>query len=140
MSRMDNQQAINLLKDLEKNLDDYCGLNDEGKTAFGMAITALELFGNSEQFPSAQPEQHLDEWCVDCKEYDKEKHSCPRWNRVIRQTLLDAQPEHKTGYWILDRSGAYCCSKCMEPCATYAMMKPRDKFCKMCGSRNEVME
>jgi hypothetical protein len=46
----------------------------------------------------------------------------------------------KTGHWILDRSGAYCCSKCMEPCATYAMMKPRDKFCKMCGSRNEVAE
>ena len=50
------------------------------------------------------------------------------------------QPERKTGHWIKDRSGAYCCSKCMEPCATYAMMKPRDKFCKMCGSRNEVME
>ena len=47
--------------------------------------------------PSIQPEQHLDEWCVDCKEYDKEKHSCPRWNRVIRQTLLDAQPEQR---WI----------------------------------------
>ena len=46
----------------------------------------------------------------------------------------------KTGHWILDRSGAYCCDKCMEPCASYAMMKPRDKFCKMCGSRNEVME
>ena len=44
----------------------------------------------------------------------------------------------KRGKWILDRSGAYCCSECMEPCATYFMMKPRDKFCKMCGSRNEV--
>ena len=54
---MNNQQAINLLKDLEQNLDDYCELNDEGKTAFSMAITALELFGNSEQLPSAQPEQ-----------------------------------------------------------------------------------
>ena len=43
------------------------------------------------------------------------------------------EPERKTGHWILNRSGAYCCSKCMEPCATYAMMKPRDKFCKMCG-------
>ena len=29
-------------------------------------------------------------------------------------------------------------SECMEPCAEYVMMKPRDKFCKMCGSRNEV--
>ena len=53
---MNNQQAINLLKDLEQNLDDYCELNDEGKTAFSMAITALELFGNSEQLPSAQPD------------------------------------------------------------------------------------
>lgn len=52
--------------------------------------------------------------------------------------LPSIQPERKTGHWILDRSGAYCCDKCMEPCATYVMMKPRDKFCKMCGSRNEV--
>ena len=41
---MNNQQAINLLKGLEQSLDDYCELNDEGKTAFGMAITALELY------------------------------------------------------------------------------------------------
>ena len=50
------------------------------------------------------------------------------------------EPERKTGHWILDRSGAYCCNRCMEPCASYVMMKPRDKFCKMCGSRNEVTE
>lgn len=53
---MTNIQAINLLKGLEQRLDDYCELNDEGKTAFRMAITALEVFGNSEQLPSAQPE------------------------------------------------------------------------------------
>ena len=46
-----------------------------------------------------------------------------------------AQPEQRTGKWILDRSGAYCCSECMEPCAGYVMMKPRDKFCKMCGAK-----
>lgn len=37
----------------------------------------------------------LGEWCIDCKEYDKERHSCPRWNRVIRKTAEDmkaAQP------------------------------------------------
>ena len=59
---MYNQQAINLLKNLEQSLDDYCELNDEGKTAFRMAITALELFGNSEQLPSAQPERKKGEW------------------------------------------------------------------------------
>ena len=46
---MTNQTAVTILKNLEQNLDDYCELNDEGKEAFHMAITALELFGNSEQ-------------------------------------------------------------------------------------------
>ena len=65
------------------------------------------------------------------------------WKDICETTaneLPSIQPERKTGHWVLNRSGAYCCDKCMEPCATYAMMKPRDKFCKMCGSRNEVME
>ena len=59
---MNNQQAINLLKGLEKSLDDYCELNNEGKTAFGMAITALELFVNSEQLPPVQPERKTGHW------------------------------------------------------------------------------
>ena len=59
------------------------------------------------------------------------------WEVLVAQSVL---PQPKMGKWILDRSGAYCCSECMEPCAGYVMMKPRDKFCKMCGSRNEVTE
>ena len=54
--------------------------------------------------------------------------------------LPPAQPEQKKGTWILDRSGAYCCSECMEPCAGYVMMRPRDKFCKMCGAKMEDSE
>ena len=34
-----------------------------------------------------------DEWCTDCKEYDQQKHSCPRWNRVIRQTVEELEKE-----------------------------------------------
>ena len=71
---MNNQQAINLLKGLEQSLDDYCELNDEGKTAFGMAITALELFGNSEQLPSAQP----DEEKISDLLYDVYRLTCPQ--------------------------------------------------------------
>ena len=41
--------------------------------------------------PAVEPD--TDEWCTDCKEYDHERHCCPRWNRVIRETLKDAQPE-----------------------------------------------
>ena len=113
------QAAIETFKDCAEN-----GMSIDG------IVDALE------QLPPAQPEQRLDEWCTDCKEYDTERHCCPRWNKVIRQTLADAQPQ-RTGKWILDRSGAYCCSECLEPCAGYVMMKPRDKFCKMCGAKME---
>ena len=43
--------------------------------------------------PSVQPDYRLDEWCTDCSEYDHEKHCCPRWNRVIRNTLKDVQAD-----------------------------------------------
>ena len=44
-----------------------------------------------DQLPSVQPD--LDEWCNTCREYDTERHCCPRFNKVIREALKDAQPE-----------------------------------------------
>ena len=38
----------------------------------------------------ALSDRPTDEWCTDCKEYDHEKHCCPRFNRVIRTTLNEA--------------------------------------------------
>lgn len=43
------------------------------------------------ELPSAQPD--LDEWCTDCKEYDSERHCCPRWNRVIREAVEEAKKD-----------------------------------------------
>lgn len=57
---------------------------------------------------------------------------------AMTELMLLPPAEPKRGKWIIDRSGAYCCSECMEPCAGYVMMKPRDKFCKMCGAKMEV--
>ena len=75
-----------------------------------------------------------EEWDECCSEYPATQIIYDTTEAIERLPII--QP--KRGRWILDRSGAYCCSKCMEPCASYVMMKPRDKFCKMCGSRNEV--
>lgn len=79
--------------------------------------------------PSAQPD--LNEWCTDCKEYDKEKHHCPRFNRVIREALKDAQPR-KPGKWtIYDRHTIpyqYICSECG------AYHRARYDFCPSCGA------
>ena len=63
---MSNREAIALLRNLEYALDSYCELNEEGKTAFRMAIESLELFGNSEHLPSAQLEIIR---CKDCKHW-----------------------------------------------------------------------
>lgn len=54
--------------------------------------TALDCLNN-------MPSEHrnMDEWCTDCKEYDQERHCCPRWNRVIRNTVEELKAEHR---WI----------------------------------------
>ena len=43
---MSNQEAIALLRNLKDVLDSYCELNEEGKTAFRMAIEALSCSEN----------------------------------------------------------------------------------------------
>lgn len=79
-------------------------------------------------------EPNLDEWCTGCKEYDSEHHSCPRFNRVIRETLKDMKNrtiEEICDYW--DNESNYCtlnkpsvidalCDNCDNPqavCAHY---------------------
>lgn len=59
---------------------------------------------------------------------------------AMTELMMLPPAEPKRGRWILNRSGAYCCSECMEPCAGYVMMRPRDRFCKMCGAKMEVTE
>lgn len=65
---------------------------------------------------SAEPER--DEWCSDCKEYDSEKHCCPRFNRVIRETLEEVQPQRMRGKWTRHNDWedegycGYTCSVC----------------------------
>lgn len=36
-------------------------------------------------------QRELDEWCTDCREYDNERHCCPRFNRVIRETAEEVR-------------------------------------------------
>lgn len=41
------------------------------------------------------------------------------------------------GRWIEDGYSHYnaVCSECGEPCETYVMNNPRDRFCKWCGAK-----
>lgn len=115
------------------------------KKAFSYFVTLWECIGTimdrdewkdvcrttANEIPSAQPE--LDEWCYDCKEYDAEKHSCPRWNRVIRNTLKDAQPEiircKDCKEWYMDADAG-------SACKYTNMYQPADGFCNWAERRN----
>lgn len=91
------------------------------------------------ELPSAEPECNLDEWCHDCKEYDKEKNRCPRWNRVIRTALEEAQPERKTGRWKMepDPYGFFDEIPVCSECGCTTKMREPYKFCPNCGAKME---
>ena len=39
------------------------------------------------------------EWCKTCREYNQDKHCCPRYNKVIRNAVEEIK-QSKTGHWI----------------------------------------
>lgn len=119
---MTNLQAIDLLKGLEQSLDDYCELNDEGKTAFGMAITALEVFGNSEQLPSAQP--------------DLSSYSDKLWRAAYERGKAEARMR---GRWVEVTDGTRIwkvCDQCGEKPLWNEWRTDRceSNFCPNCGA------
>ena len=100
-------------------------------------------------------------WCIDCKEYDQEKHCCHRWSKVIRDSVEELKQEPKTGHWIvdgsvdcyLDKVRCHCseCGKKKEFPADYDHIKQElsisykhlefiDNFCPNCGAKMEVSE
>lgn len=83
------------------------------------------------QLPSAESEYRLDEWCTDCKEYDQDRHCCPRFNRVIRETVDEIEPERKTGKWINVGSLSCRCSECGCKSAK------ETSYCPNCGAKME---
>jgi len=83
------EAAIDTLKGLEfchyMEFGEYIG-EDTREVRLIRAEKAQDALRN---LPSVQ--RDTDEWCHDCSEYDHDRHCCPRWNRVIRETLKDAQ-------------------------------------------------
>ena len=45
--------------------------------------------------PTVKPERNYDEWCLDCKEYDHDRHCCPRFNRVIGSVMDEIKTDRK---------------------------------------------
>ena len=76
---MDNREAINWLTRIRDRLMTTSSKQFEALT---FAIAALE-----------QQDKAFDEWCTDCKEYDHNRHCCPRFNKVIRGALDEVKQQ-----------------------------------------------
>ena len=95
----------------------------------------------------------LDEWCDTCKEYDQERHCCPRFNHVIRTMLDDVRKEaykhgkskgikkgiamsHKSGVWMYERgfAGFGKCSVCGSLWESSITQNCFCKYCPRCGA------
>ena len=82
---MDNKEVINWLTRIRDRLMTTSSKQFEAMT---IAIAALEQ------------QMEDNEWCLDCKEYDKEQHCCHRFTKVIRQAVEERRRELPDSKWI----------------------------------------
>lgn len=79
---------------LKKRLYETAINNMSGDDALYQEIADNRVGVWVNEIPSAQPEHtnscYTNSWCINCKEYDTENKCCPRYSRVIKQTLDDA--------------------------------------------------
>lgn len=132
--------------------------NDFKDVKIRMAFqTASSLVNNPRNLPSVQPKYSTSEWCHDCKEYNQDKHCCPRFNRVIRDTVEEIK-QPKVGHWMWDCSIIpstpvspeeidYCgwvCSECKQFPDDYDWDDPDEpphyRHCPNCGCLMESEE
>ena len=86
------------MNDLISRADAIDALEELKKKHFDHPVIMRNVMNVIEGLPSAQPEENaLHESCTDCPLYDKDRHSCPRFNKVIPETLREVQPEQR---WI----------------------------------------
>jgi len=90
-----------------------------------------------------QAQPNYNEWCTDCKEYNHEKHCCPRFNKVIQTTLEEMrseQPVRARGYWMTEHAidymqdDVYRCSRCGH------YVSSKRNMCPECKAEMEVWE
>ena len=105
MTREEREKAITELSDIytgNYRLAEALKCAIEALKAEPPALDDMEIISNAlynklieqaAELERIKAEPHYDEWCTDCKEYDREKNCCPRFNRVIRNTVKEMKVE-----------------------------------------------
>ena len=94
MSDLISRQAV------VKFFNDWISCLDEN--CHHQSVADMIIIKNDfKNLPSAQPDERmLHESCTDCPLYDKDRHSCPRFNKVIPVTLRELQSAQPEQRWI----------------------------------------
>lgn len=126
---------------IEKDCVLYVPLRDVNNHLKSLPSVQPEILACGSGELKVQPE--VDEWCTDCPAYDNEKHNCPRFNRVIRETVEEIKPERKSVIYYED---GYC-DGCMvydtAECPSCGYIFDEDDlvwkapFCPHCGQELE---
>ena len=144
---MNNREAITLLRNLEDSLDSYCELNEEGKTAFRMAIEALSCseFPNSSDtiYRQAAIDALADMHCKSDEDGYVWIIRSDAWARIDALPAVTPKQEH--GKWeekavsdekVIDEWQSARCSACGKyHTAPYMYYFNNYNFCPNCGAR-----
>ena len=129
-----DMQAVfeKIVEKLEKLADEayksYCiGFNSDDRAEYDAYINAIEIV---EQEAEQYEECYKD--CGDCEAYNKEKHHCPKFCKVIKETVKEIEenhngwisvkerlPEKAGSYLVIGKSGGAVVTRWYEPSKFY---------------------
>ena len=96
----------NIVEKLEKLADEayksYCiGFNSDDRAEYDAYINAIEIV---KQEAEKYEECYKD--CGDCEAYNKEKYHCPKFCKVIKETVKEIEENHNIkGKWEMTHKG-----------------------------------
>ena len=137
----------NIVEKLEKLADEayksYCiGFNSDDRAEYDAYINAIEIV---KQEAEKYEECYKD--CGDCEAYNKEKYHCPKFCKVIKETVKEIEENHNIkGKWEMTYKGkrkdvntglmisAYNC-KCSVCGWETGNQGTRFNYCPNCGAK-----
>ena len=112
---------------LRKNMEFICMGIMAGTEPYNAPLTEID------NAPTVEP-CYQTASCLDCKNYDKDKHACPRYCEVIKDALRSVSSERPKGKWEKIepyplQMHEFKCSEC-----GYETDDCTDNFCSYCGA------
>lgn len=142
---MSNQEAIALLRNLEDALDSYCELNEEGKTAFRMAIEALSCSENPNNSDCISRQAAIDAICKEGTRLERNGTvamcEIKQWCIDLLERLPSAQAERtcvNCGRTV-NNGGWYADGRTRCPIEEHYAL-PKDGYCHLWEKRNVTVD